>query len=221
MTITHALARSTMAPIFIGGGVDSVRNPEIKAKAAESTAKRLGKYGFPSDPTRLVRFNGAVQAVAGSLLLLGRMPRLASTALAVSLVPTSLAGHRFWEQTDPTLKAQQRIQLMKNCAIFGGLVLAATDTGGAPSLTWRAKRATRRASASISSLGSKAGNRLANHASLGDQVSSLSDRAIDVATPLFERARDAAATVGDLVSEGASHLGGSVTALASSARHLH
>jgi uncharacterized membrane protein YphA (DoxX/SURF4 family) len=204
MTLTHALARSTIAPIFIGGGVDSVRNPEPKAKAAESTARRLGEYGLPSDPTKLVRFNGGVQLVAGSLLVLGRLPRLASAALAVSLVPTTLAGHRFWEETDPVAKAHQRVQLLKNLAILGGLILAATDTNGAPSLTWRAKRATRRASDSVASLSSSVGSHLAHHPSLSDRVGTLGDRAMDAAGPFIDRARAVAENVGEQLSDRAS-----------------
>ena len=74
-------------------------------------------------------------------LALGVFARPASLALAASLVPTTLAGHAFWQETDPAAKAQQRIQFLKNLAMLGGLLLAAADTGGRPSVPWRAKRA--------------------------------------------------------------------------------
>jgi hypothetical protein len=39
----------------------------------------------------------------------------------------------------------QRTHFLKNLAILGGLIIAATDTEGAPSLGWRARRAAKRA----------------------------------------------------------------------------
>ena len=65
--------------------------------------------------------------------------------LATSLVPTTAAGHRFWEEESPQSKAMQQTHFLKNLSILGGLILAATDTEGAPSLGWRARRAARRA----------------------------------------------------------------------------
>ncbi|HUJ66530.1 MAG TPA: hypothetical protein VLX59_13380, partial [Acidimicrobiales bacterium] len=51
-----------------------------------------------------------------------------------------------WEETDEATKAQQRIHFIKNLGLLGGLILAAVDTEGAPSLGWRARRRARRAS---------------------------------------------------------------------------
>ena len=55
------------------------------------------QVGLPSDPETLVKINAGVQIGAGALLVLGIFPRVASLALAATLVPTTLAGHRFWE----------------------------------------------------------------------------------------------------------------------------
>ena len=44
-------------------------------------------------------------------------------ALAGSLVPTTLAGHRFWEEEDDAARAQQTVQFLKNLAMFGGLLM--------------------------------------------------------------------------------------------------
>ena len=101
---------------------------------------------LPEDPVTLVRLNGVVQVAAGALLAAGRLPRVSSAVLAASLVPTTLAGHRFWEEEDTTTRAVQRISFMKNLAMLGGLLLAATDTEGRPSLGWRARKAAKRAS---------------------------------------------------------------------------
>ena len=48
-------------------------------------------------------------------------------ALGVSSVPTTFAGHRFWEIQDPAQRAQQRTHFLKNTAILGGLVVVAFD----------------------------------------------------------------------------------------------
>jgi putative oxidoreductase len=78
---------------------------------------------------------------AGGLLALGRLPRLSALALAGSLVPTTLAGHRFWSETDPAKRSMQQIQFFKNVSMLGGLLLAAVDTSGKPSIGWRARHA--------------------------------------------------------------------------------
>ena len=131
-----------LAAIFVAGGLDAAKDPEGKAGAAEKVAPPLARtLGLPEDTTMLVRINGVVQVVAGGLLALGRLPRLSATALMASLVPTTLAGHRFWEEGDEAARAGQRIHFLKNAAVVGGLILAATDTEGRPSLSWRARKA--------------------------------------------------------------------------------
>ena len=61
--------------------------------------------------------------------------------LGLSLIPTTLAGHRFWEEQDEMRRAQQRIHFFKNLSMLGGLMLAAVDTEGKPGLAWRAQHA--------------------------------------------------------------------------------
>jgi len=106
----------------------------------------------PLDTTTLVQLNGAVQVGAGIMLAIGRAPRLSALVLAGTLVPTTLAGHRFWEEEDPQVRTQQRTQFLKNATMLGGLILAAVDTGGRPSLAWWANRAAHRAVESLPSL---------------------------------------------------------------------
>jgi uncharacterized membrane protein YphA (DoxX/SURF4 family) len=61
--------------------------------------------------------------------------------LAATLVPTTAAGHRFWEEHDPTAKGQQRLHFFKNVSMLGGLLIAAGDTDGKPGVAWRTRRA--------------------------------------------------------------------------------
>ena len=145
MLVLRAVARPMLASIFIVQGYDTFRRPERVAARAEPVVRPLAER-FPAIPAKTedaVRLNGAVQMVAGSMLALGRWPRLSALALAATLVPTTAAGHRFWEEDDEGAKAQQRIHFLKNVAILGGLLIAAADTAGNPSLAWRGRHAAR------------------------------------------------------------------------------
>ncbi|MCX5206417.1 DoxX family protein [Streptomyces sp. NBC_00237] len=142
MALIRRIARPLLASVFISGGIGTLRRPEQVAPEAEPVAVPLGRRipKLPADPEQLVRINGAVQLGAGTLLALGRFPRLAAFALAGTLVPTTLAGHRFWEEKDPEAKAQQRDHFLKNLSLVGGLLVTAADTHGKPSVAWRARK---------------------------------------------------------------------------------
>ena len=60
-----------------------------------------------------------VQVGAGGLLALGKFRRLASWALVASVIPTTYAGHRFWEEVDEETRAQQRVHFLKNLGLLG------------------------------------------------------------------------------------------------------
>ena len=149
MTITRLLARPMLASIFVAGGINALRNTEghaVKAKKVTDRVVPLAQKAapgapIPTDPATLVRINAGAQLLAAAALATGRAPRLSATVLAASLVPTTLAGHRFWEETDPQAKAVQRLQFAKNTSVLGGLLLAGVDTDGKPGLAWRARRA--------------------------------------------------------------------------------
>jgi len=138
-----------LASIFVSGGLEALRHPQPKVPAADPVAPRIAKRlpYLPEDTETLVKINAGVQVGAGALLALGRFPRLSSALLAGSLVPTTLAGHRFWEESDPGQRAQQQIHFFKNLGLLGGLMLAAVDTEGRPGLAWRAQHASHHAAA--------------------------------------------------------------------------
>lgn len=124
MAITSFVARPLLAGMFVYGGLDALRNPAGKVPRAEKVAPDIANLvGIDADTEQLVQLNGAVQVAAGVTLALGVLPRLSALALAGSLIPTTLAGHRFWEEDDDAARAQQTIQFLKNAAMFGGLLL--------------------------------------------------------------------------------------------------
>ncbi|MFH8447928.1 DoxX family protein [Streptomyces fungicidicus] len=145
MSLLRVLGRPMLASMFLAGGLDAVRNPQNVAPLAESVVRPVTDRvpALPESTEDCVRLNGAVQVVGGLLLATGKMSRPAALALAVSLIPTTLAAHRFWEEEDPAQRAQQRIHFLKNLSMLGGLLIAADDTGAAPSLLWRSRHTAR------------------------------------------------------------------------------
>jgi len=142
MALSRRIARPLLASIFVAGGLDALRNPAgkvVKARVVTEPFRR--ETGMAAlDNETVVRVNGGVQIVGGVFLATGKFRRLASIVLMGSLIPTTYAGHRFWEETDETARSQQRMHFLKNLGLLGGLILAAVDTEGAPSLGWRTKR---------------------------------------------------------------------------------
>lgn len=147
MPVLRAFARPMVASIFIVQGYDTLHRPERVAPAAEPVVRALAERvpAVPAKTEQAVRLNGAVQLVAGSLLAIGRFPRLSALAIAATLVPTTVAGHRFWEEDEEKDQAQQRIHFLKNLSMFGGLLIAAADTEGSPSIAWRTRHAAKTA----------------------------------------------------------------------------
>ncbi|MCP2164075.1 DoxX family protein [Goodfellowiella coeruleoviolacea] len=144
MKLVHLVARPLLAWIFVSGGLDTLRNPEPRAQLAGPSLDKMRETVpvLPEDNLTLVRVNAAVQVGAGILLALGKFRRLAALALAASIVPTTYAGHRFWEVEDEAGRAQQRIHFDKNLAILGGLLVAASEGRST-------RRARRRAAAEL------------------------------------------------------------------------
>jgi len=129
MRLVRTVARLMLAGVFIASGMDVLANPEPRAKLARPVVDKVAAFVplAPSDPKAAVALNAAVHVGAGSMLAAGILPRLAAVALATSLVPTTLAAHRFWELEDPALRSRQRVEFLKNCAILGGLLVVALD----------------------------------------------------------------------------------------------
>lgn len=147
MAVTRMIARPMLSSIFFVGAWSALKNADKLAPKArrvtDSVVPRLQEMGLPvpADPAMLVRAHAVLQLGAAAALATGRAPRMSATVLGVSLVPTTLAGHPFWEETDPADRQQQKLHFAKNLSVLGGLVLAALDTEGKPGVAWRARHA--------------------------------------------------------------------------------
>ena len=116
----RAVARILFSLPFIVLGWEAVREPGGRVTLAAN-------IGIP-EPELAVRANGITMVAAGIALALGIVPRLAALVLAGAMVPTTLAGHPYWNETDPQRRAQQRIHFMKNLSMIGGaLAVAAAE----------------------------------------------------------------------------------------------
>jgi uncharacterized membrane protein YphA (DoxX/SURF4 family)/vacuolar-type H+-ATPase subunit H len=216
--LVRRVARPLLSAVFIGQGVEALREPDRAAETARPTAEGLQKLPpsaaskVPKDPMTLARVTAGVQIGGGLLLATGRLPRLASAALAATVVPGSLGGHLFWTETDPQRKTQQRREFLTDLSLLGGLMIASVDTEGKPSLGWRGRRAAKRASEAVAAAlpvgatssgalldtvgekvtqglhtGAERGRELADVA--GERVSPLLDAARDRGSDLAETAR--------------------------------
>ena len=141
MTLVRRVARPMLAAVFIVQGLESLRHPTALREKVAPFAEKLAPLGVPNDPELLVRANAATMVGGGALLATGRMPRLASLALAGAMAPTTYVGHPFWTVSDPAAKRMQRVQFLKNLGLIGGLLLASVDTEGRPGLAYRASHA--------------------------------------------------------------------------------
>ena len=144
MSPVRTVARLFLSTIFVVSGARAVARPTVFVPRAQKVTEKVGPLfekthpSLPTDPESLVRINGAAQVAAGLLLATGRLTRPAAVVLASTLVPTTLAAHPFWTVKDPLERRHQETHFMKNLGLFGGLLLAASDTQGRPGLAWRA-----------------------------------------------------------------------------------
>ncbi|WP_249138691.1 DoxX family protein [Phycicoccus avicenniae] len=139
MSLVRRIARPMLASMFVVGGVDQLKKPAAKSGVARPVVEKVAPLlRLPEDTELLVRANGVVMVGAGTMLALGKMPRVSAVLLAATLVPTTVAAHRFWEEEDPDTRAMQKIQFLKNLGMLGGVLLAAVDTEGRPGLAYRA-----------------------------------------------------------------------------------
>lgn len=147
MSLSRLIARPLLAAGFAYGAQNALRNSAAlapKAKRVTDTVVPMVKKAgipLPDDAVTLVRINAAAQLLGAAALATGKAPRLGALVLAGSMVPTTVAGYAFWNETDPIAKKAAQAGFFKNLSLVGGALLAAGDTDGKPGVAWRAQRA--------------------------------------------------------------------------------
>jgi uncharacterized membrane protein YphA (DoxX/SURF4 family) len=193
--LLRRIARPLLSAVFIGQGLDALRNPRDAADAARPTVEGLQRLPdpvatkIPGDAARFAQINAVVQVGAGLLLASGKLPRTASAALAVTVIPGNLGAHMFWADDDPERKAEKRKAFLADVSLLGGLIIASADTAGRPSLGWRGRRAAQRFSGSDALLDSDFAERLGHGLQVGaEHGRELVSAASEKSAPLVEAA---------------------------------
>ncbi|GAA4385606.1 DoxX family protein [Tsukamurella soli] len=219
------IARPLLGSIFVYSGYQNLRSPDQTARAAEPLVDRLNdslpdSALLPTGSRTWVRANAGVQMGGGLLLATGRFPRVASLALAGSLIPSTFVEHQFWNETDPVARQRQQTDFLKNISLFGGLLIAGFDTEGKPGPVWRTKRAVERASDHVSS-GIAAITPTAAEASsdLGERVHEWAGTAHDLAVQAGDRLAAARNVAGEHLTDAAAKTTPAVTDAVSTAAH--
>lgn len=133
MSLMRLVARPMLATIFVVQGYKNLRDPKPLLPAAEKFVAKVGPTlerrvpRAPTEPQTLIRVNAGAQFAGGVALATVTFPRIASLVLAGTLVPATWIGHPFWEAEDPADRSAQRIHVLKNVGLAGGLLLSAAD----------------------------------------------------------------------------------------------
>jgi len=143
----RSLARPMLAATFVLDGVSGLREPGPRVDAVRAAGL--------TEPEKLVRANAGTMLVSGLCLATGRLPRLSATALAATIVPSTFIRHAFWSESDKQARQSQQLLFFKNLSMLGGLLIAASDTGGRESIPHRAGRLSNKASTKASKQASK------------------------------------------------------------------
>ncbi|MFZ2624780.1 MAG: hypothetical protein WAX29_06000 [Propionibacterium sp.] len=147
MSLLRFTSRALFASWFVAQGARNVLNPGPATEKLAPTINRVvgtAKSILPDElSSRLpetaptwVRLTGAAQLLAGLGYTVGIARRPSAAVLAVTTgltLPSAISGLR----RDGVSKGLD--QLLTVGALFGAAVLAAQDTEGRPSLSWRAR----------------------------------------------------------------------------------
>jgi putative oxidoreductase len=166
--LVRRIARPLLASSFIYGGISTLRKPQDRVPGAAPIIDKVAEVADQQLPVQVsrdveqwVKADAALKVGAGTLFALGKFPRLSALVLTASIVPTTLAGHRFWEEDDPKVQFEKIAHFLKNLGLLGGLLLAVVDTEGKPSVGYLARRAAKKAASSTEKSLAKAQKRAA------------------------------------------------------------
>lgn len=116
------LSRSLLSGIFVVAGSDAAKDPGPRTAMAQKFMKQCNIELDDAEAATLVQLNGGAMTVAGVGLALGILPRLSAATLLASLVPTTIAGHAFWNEEEQAPRKMQQVQFLKNLGLVGALV---------------------------------------------------------------------------------------------------
>lgn len=136
--VLRKIARPLLASPFLTDGIASLNGNSRHQETAAAVSDLLSE---PVDADLLDQAIGGVKVVAAGALAIGKLPRFASLALIISLLPETALENRFWEMPEGEERDRAKATFYKNLGLMGALVLASLDTAGKPGLVWRSKNA--------------------------------------------------------------------------------
>jgi uncharacterized membrane protein YphA (DoxX/SURF4 family) len=105
---------------FLLGGINHFTKLEMMSGYAKSK-------GAPS-PKVSVAFSGLLLLIGGASVLLNILPVIGFISLLLFLVPVTLIMHAPWKVEDPQAKMSETINLMKNFALVGAVLILLAHT---------------------------------------------------------------------------------------------
>lgn len=145
MSLVRRIARPLLAAPFILEGVRSFRQParqiDVAPTAFEKADSVLAESSAPGfvDVRTIVRGTAAVTIGAGLLYATNRAPRVAAATLLVTSSVGWAGRKKIWE-----LSGEERIQelqsMLVDAGLLGGMLLAAVDHDGKPSVGYRVNK---------------------------------------------------------------------------------
>ena len=158
MSLLRRVVRPMLAAPFIIDGLDAVLHPSRHVEKLERVLPTLEKAGAPPVLTSdmLTRATGAVSVAAGIGLATGAAPRSSAVVLAALNLPLALVNNPVWAIEDAAARAEAVSGLVRGGAVGAGLLLAAVDRGGRPSLGWRIRNSRRQREAMAAAYSSAA-----------------------------------------------------------------
>lgn len=160
MTLIRKVARPLLSASFIAGGVDRLRNAEEAGGQLQPTLEEIASVVpqaevVASKPQLTAQVLGGVQVSAGALLAIGKFPRLAALTLCGVHKLNTYAEYRSAPLETEQDVTNQRVSLLKNVSLLGGLGIAVVDLAGKPSLAWRAEHLSKQAKKKGTKFGEK------------------------------------------------------------------
>lgn len=140
MSVVRFLARPMLASSFVVAGMDKLKNADDTAQQLSPMLRRASdSLPFATSDKTLARVIGGTQVGAGVLFGLGKFSRLSAGILVLVSALNTFVEWRSADISSKEGRDARRHQLLKNLSLSGGVLLAAVDTNGKPSLAWRAE----------------------------------------------------------------------------------
>lgn len=143
MSPIRFIARPMLAAGYIINGVDRLRRPEAAtASIGPLLTQARKRVDIPLDAPTIARVTGAAQVAAGSLLAIGRFPRISASILVGTYLLDTVGERLSVEKaTSKEDKKARNERTLLRTSMLGGALLASVDTAGRPGLWWRTQHA--------------------------------------------------------------------------------